>query len=161
MSVVYRHIRKDKNQPFYIGIGKLQRAYSEKERNDIWHKIVAKTDYEVEILFEDLSWDKAVQKEKEFIALYGRKNNNTGILSNMTDGGEGTLGVVYSKERKKNMSNKYSGAGNPRAKKVYCEYLNMEFDTIIECADALNISQPYLSRMIKEERTNKYKVAVI
>jgi len=93
MAIVYRHIRLDKNEPFYIGIGKnSNRAFIEHSRNDYWNAIVSKTKYEVQILFDDLSWEEACVKEKEFIKLYGRKNNNTGILSNMTDGGEGTLG---------------------------------------------------------------------
>ena len=48
-----------------------------------------------------LLWAFIKDKEKEFIALYGRKNNNTGILANMTEGGDGTLGAVYTEERRK------------------------------------------------------------
>jgi hypothetical protein len=96
MAYIYRHIRLDKNEPFYIGISNLN-DYSRStciDRNDIWNKIVAKSDYEVEILLQDLTWQQACEKEKEFIKLYGRKNNNTGILANLTDGGEGVLGLV-------------------------------------------------------------------
>ena len=160
MPVLYRHIRKDKNEPFYIGIGKKARAYAHSERNNLWHKIVNKTDYEVEILFSDLSYEEAFEKEREFIALYGRKNNNTGTLSNMTDGGEGSPGVFFSKERRKTISNRYKGARNPKAKSVYCGYLDKTFGTITECASALKISQPYLSRMVYGERNNKYGVVL-
>ena len=37
MKVLYRHIRLDKNEPFYIGIGNIKRAYNKSERNDIWN----------------------------------------------------------------------------------------------------------------------------
>ena len=47
---------------------------------------------------EDLTWEEAIEKEKEFVKLYGRIDNKTGILVNMTDGGEGTLGVIHSEE---------------------------------------------------------------
>ena len=161
MTTVYRHIREDTNQPFYIGIGSVSRAKSKHERNSIWNKIVAKTDYFVEILMECDTREYAMEKEKEFISLYGRKNNNTGCLSNMTDGGEGALGVLFTKQRKAIMSKKYSGKGNPRAKKVYCGKLDSVFDTISDCAVELGVSQPYLSRMVAGKRKNKYKIILL
>jgi len=95
MAYVYRHIRLDKNEPFYIGIGKkISRPYEKTRRNKHWVNI-SKFGYDVEILFDDLSWEKAQTKEKEFIKLYGRKDLNTGTLCNHTDGGEGTCGRIY------------------------------------------------------------------
>jgi hypothetical protein len=92
MAYVYRHIRLDKNEPFYIGIGDTEkRAYIKSNRNEYWKRI-SKKGYEVEILFTNLTWDEACKKEKEFISLYGRSNNNTGILCNLTDGGDGSVG---------------------------------------------------------------------
>lgn len=161
MTAVYRHIRKDKNEPFYIGIGSVNRAKSTHERNSIWNRIVDKTDYDVEILMEFEDRCDAMSKEMELISLYGRINNGTGCLANMTDGGEGAVGSVFTKKRKKILSKKYSGAGNPRATSVYCGYLNKCFDTISECAEALSVSQPYLSRMINGERFNKYNIQLI
>lgn len=102
MAIVYRHIRVDKNEPFYIGIGKTEkRAYEKIKRNQFWHNVIAKTDYEVEILFDDLSWKEAGEKEKEFIKLYGKRDNNSGILVNISDGGDGSLGFRHTKEAKK------------------------------------------------------------
>jgi hypothetical protein len=95
MPYVYRHIRLDKNEPFYIGIGSggYKRAKSTRGRNKIWNGIVTRTDYEVEILIDDLGWNDARDKEKEFISLYGRIDKGTGPLCNLTEGGDGTLGV--------------------------------------------------------------------
>jgi hypothetical protein len=105
MAVLYRHIRLDKNQPFYIGIGKTEkRAYEKIKRNQFWHNIVAKTDYEIEILFDNLTWDEAGEKEKEFIKLYGKRDDNTGTLVNITDGGGGILGVRHNEESKRKIS---------------------------------------------------------
>lgn len=103
MVYVYRHVRLDTNEPFYIGIGsdnKLERAYSNLGRNKYWNRIVSKTEYRIDILFDDLSWEEACEKEKEFIALYGRVDIGTGILCNMTDGGEGAYGRKMSEKNK-------------------------------------------------------------
>jgi hypothetical protein len=101
MAYVYRHIRLDKNEPFYIGIGSKEnyaRAYEKWKRNPIWHKITSKTEYEVDILIDDIDWETACKKEIEFIKLYGRSNNGSGTLCNLTDGGDGTVGRIMPKE---------------------------------------------------------------
>lgn len=101
MAIVYRHIRLDTGQPFYIGIGKnLARAYQQYKRTIYWQRIVNKYGYEVEILFDDLTHQEACEKEKEFIKLYGRENIKTGILVNLTDGGEGSIGYKATFETK-------------------------------------------------------------
>jgi len=102
MAVIYFHRRKDNNEIFYVGIGKLKRAYENKpdRRNSIWNKIVSKTNYTIEIIHKNLSWENACELEKQYIKQYGRINNKTGILANMTDGGDGAVGVVVSKETK-------------------------------------------------------------
>lgn len=102
---VYRHIRLDKNEPFYIGIGNKKnyaRAYQIKpdRRNAIWNKIFSKTDVEVEIILDNLTKSQASEKEKEFIQLYGRKDLNSGCLCNMTDGGDGIWNCLRSDETK-------------------------------------------------------------
>ena len=106
MAYVYRHIRLDKDVPFYIGIGtdsNYYRANSDRNRNKHWRNIVSGTDYEVEILFDDIDLDFAKEKEKEFIALYGRSDLNKGDLCNLTDGGEGCLGLVHTEEARLKM----------------------------------------------------------
>lgn len=101
MAYLYRHIRLDKNEPFYIGIGsdeegQYERAYSKESRTKYWHSIVSKAGYEIEVLLNELTWEEACQKEIQFIKLYGRKDLNEGTLVNMTDGGEGTPGFKHS-----------------------------------------------------------------
>jgi hypothetical protein len=101
MAYVYRHIRLDKNEPFYIGIGSdsnFQRAYDKTSRNKHWNNISVK-EYYVEILMNDLTWDEACKKEKEFISLYGRIKDG-GILANITFGGEGVVGLQQSENSK-------------------------------------------------------------
>jgi hypothetical protein len=117
MAYLYRHIRLDKNEPFYIGIGSdsnYNRAYEIKKdrRNIVWSRIASKSEIEVEIMLDGLSWDNACEKEIEFIKLYGRKDGG-GILANLTDGGDGTLGLIVSEKTRKENSERHSGKNNP------------------------------------------------
>lgn len=100
---VYKHIREDKNEPFYIGIGStnnFQRAYKKSKRNDIWQNIVNKTEYSVKIIYEGLTEEEAKKIEIELISKYG-KIKEGGILSNITNGGDGTSGLKHSEETKR------------------------------------------------------------
>lgn len=111
MAYVYRHIRIDKNEPFYIGIGKddtYKRAYqsSKTKRSDFWHNIASKG-YEVEILMDNLTWEQACEKEKEFISIYGRKDLGQGSLVNLTNGGDGAIEI--SKESIESIRKKLTG----------------------------------------------------
>jgi hypothetical protein len=110
MTIVYKHIRLDTNEVFYIGIGKRKdRPYSSKNRNKHWHRIVDKHGYRVEIIRECDSWEEACYYEKKLISEYGRRDINTGILVNMTDGGEGKLNFLLSEETKRKISNSLIG----------------------------------------------------
>jgi len=67
---LYRHIRLDKNEPFYIGIGgfdktdfEYKRAYDKTRRNNIWKRIINKTDYRVEILMDELSFIECCERK--------------------------------------------------------------------------------------------------
>ena len=115
MAYVYRHIRLDKNEPFYIGVGGLKapdnyrRARNKRYRSQWWKNIISKTEYKVEILFDDICSELAYEKEKEFISLYGRLDLKTGCLCNMTDGGEGEGGGKHTEESKRKMSESKKG----------------------------------------------------
>lgn len=100
--LVYRHVRLDKNEPFYVGIGTGRRPWCsyKRYRSKWWGRIVDKTEYRVDILFENVSKDFAIEKEMELIALYGRMDKGDGALCNMTDGGEGAFGRVLTEEHK-------------------------------------------------------------
>jgi hypothetical protein len=106
---VYRHIRLDKNEVFYIGIGRDNRPYMTNGRNRFWKNIVKKTEWKAEILFDDLTWEQACEKEKEFIKIYGRRDLKKGPLCNLTDGGEGVNGRIVSEEVKTKISLKNTG----------------------------------------------------
>jgi len=147
---LYRHIRLDKNEPFYIGIGKVhknsmysktdsehyKRAYSKKDRSKFWNSIVNKTKYTIEIILESDNWEYIVEKEKEFIILYGRRDLGLGTLCNLTSGGEGKPNFIVTKETK----NKQSEA----AKK------NMIGDRLKENSDRLKRVNPLTGKFGKE-----------
>ena len=112
MAIVYQHRRLANSEIFYIGIGvKEGRAYLKTSRNKHWHNIANSVNYIVEITHKDVSWEEACSIEKYLICFYGRKDLGLGLLVNMTDGGEGTYGM--SKEHKKEMSIRMSGANSP------------------------------------------------
>lgn len=114
MAILYRHIRLDKNVPFYIGIGKdIKRAYSKSNRSKLWRNIIAKTDYTIDILFDNLTWEQACKKEIEFIALYGRLDLSTGTLVNLTSGGEGKVDFITADDTKEKMANHKKGKTRP------------------------------------------------
>lgn len=132
---LYRHIRPDKNEPFYIGIGTkvsignvYSRAYTKCKRTKIWNDIVNKNNgqYEIEIILESNDYVFIQNKEKEFIALYGRKDLGAGILANLTDGGEGCVGVKMSDETKQKLSTKALGRKwDDKRKEEFKKYVHL------------------------------------
>ena len=90
MSLVYQHRRKDTGEIFYIGIGEsIKRAYTKTGRNEIWKRIAQETEYDIEIIENNISRKEAKNIEKKLIDQYGRIDRSTGILSNKSIGGEG------------------------------------------------------------------------
>jgi hypothetical protein len=79
---VYAYLRKDRT-PYYIGKGTKRRLLSKD------HKVKVPESNRIIILKTNLTEDEAFSLERKLIAEYGRKDLGTGILRNMTDGGEG------------------------------------------------------------------------
>jgi hypothetical protein len=96
---IYFYLRTD-GTPYYIGKGKGKRAYSDK------HKVAVPSTDRITFPLINLTEEQALSNEKEFIAWYGRKDNNTGILRNRTDGGEGLSNPSEETRRKISVANK-------------------------------------------------------
>lgn len=117
-AILYQHRRLDTNEIFYIGIGNREkRAYEKHGRNQYWLNTVNKYGYIVEILETGLSWESACAKEKELISFYGKKHLGTGILVNLSDGGEGNLGVPMTPYNKQKLSERNKGNTYGKGKK--------------------------------------------
>lgn len=109
---LYRHVRLDTGEVFYVGIGfdnDFKRSRNTHNRNSFWKNIIDKTDYQIDIMLYDISKSLLFDKEKEFIALYGRRDLGHGTLVNLTNGGEGTLGSKLSEEHKLKISKSHLG----------------------------------------------------
>lgn len=215
MAYVYKHIRKDTDNVFYIGMSSLDdesyyRANCVYSRNPYWKEIVKKHGFYVEIVKENLTVDEAFDLEMFLISKYGRKDINTGILSNMSDGGEGNTnykptkenrikhsermkekgnpfygrshkkstkkiisekaklrfkdktnhplwGRVYSEEERdifRGKRDNIKGGLNPNSKKVINTYTKEVFDTIIDAAKSIKVSNTNLGKWLKNRKNN-------
>ncbi len=102
---VYGHYVSGSNEPFYIGKGKEQRAWVTQHRNFLWKEVVAEHRYEVRIIQDNMNETDALLLETELIEKYGRIDLDTGILVNMTEGGNGGMGMLMTEEYRQNLAN--------------------------------------------------------
>jgi hypothetical protein len=83
-----------KGSPYYIGKGSGKRAWV-KHHGNIHRPI---DDENIIIMETNLSEIGALALERRYIRWYGRKDNNTGVLINLTNGGDGVSGSIRRKE---------------------------------------------------------------
>lgn len=107
---VYEHWRLDRDECFYVGKGKQNRAYSRSGRNSHWNNIVAKLErlgsgYEVKLVKTGLTEEEAFSLEKNRIVFWKDKVD----LCNKTNGGDGVSGLIMSNESRQKMSAKAKG----------------------------------------------------
>lgn len=114
---VYFYIRKDYT-PYYVGKGSKIRAWV-KHSGGI---IIPKDRSKIIIVEDNLTELQSFILERYYIKWFGRKDNNTGILRNLTDGGEGNTGNIpwmkgktHSTDTKQKMSNKLKGRKLPQS----------------------------------------------
>lgn len=108
-----------KYEPFYIGEGHKYRIndhlkswylkkYTNKFKTNIINKIIKETNKNPIVIKykENLTEQEALNLEVLMIKTIGRRDLKLGPLVNLTDGGEGTRKVVYSKKQRVKQSNR-------------------------------------------------------
>lgn len=100
---VYFYLRSDYT-PYYVGKGKNKRAFQKHK-----HISIPKDKSKIIIVESDLTELQAFILERYYIRWFGRKDNETGILRNLTDGGEGSSGKIISDLTKMKLSNSNKG----------------------------------------------------
>jgi len=110
---VYEHWRLDKDECFYVGKGHGGRAYSRCRKNAHWKNIVNKIErngyaYEIRFVATGLTEDEAFELEKQRILFW----RDISDLANLTDGGEGTIGYVWTDDQLEKISKARIGNKN-------------------------------------------------
>lgn len=102
---VYAYIRSVDSEngnagtPYYIGKGKGNRMH------DARHNVGPPTDVEHRVIIEDnMTEEESFNLEIKLIAEHGRIDLGTGILRNLTDGGDGASGRIVTAEQRKKSS---------------------------------------------------------
>jgi hypothetical protein len=104
----YAYLRED-GTPYYIGKGKDDRV-NKRSKKDIQPP---EDKSRIIFLKKNLTEEEAFRHEIYMIAVFGRKDLGTGILRNMTDGGDGSSGRIISEEARKKRSEYFKGEKNP------------------------------------------------
>jgi hypothetical protein len=104
----YAYLREDRT-PYYIGKGKGNRISHRKKRDVKPPKDKSR----IIFLKQNLTEEEAFKHEIYMIAVFGRKDNGTGILHNRTDGGEGPSGFIHTPETKAKLSAIKKGENHP------------------------------------------------
>lgn len=122
---IYTLIDPRNNLPFYVGKGSGDRkdfhvrsvnhanADNPMKLNLIKKIISEGLSVQIEVVSDNLNETTAFENEKKLIRQYGRRNNNTGILTNMSDGGAGNAGRVYNPEHGAKISQALTGKKRP------------------------------------------------
>lgn len=164
---VYAWLRPD-GTPFYVGKGRASRDKTLKIHNPIFMRIVDKMRREggeprVVRWHEGLLEADAICLEVAYIKLFGRRNLGTGVLCNLTDGGDGASGYKHTKETLARMSQSSSGKTHSMETRERLRdlALNMSDEQRKKIGDARrgkSLSEEHRAKIGQASRGNKHRL---
>ena len=137
----YAYLRENKT-PYYIGKGNKNRLYNSKR-----NCYLPKDKSRIIFLKQNLTEEEAFRHEIYMIAVFGRKDLRTGILRNMTDGGEGSSGAIRSLSFKENLRKINTG-----------KKLTEEHKEKLKLAN-IGKNNPNYGKIASKETKNKMKIS--
>lgn len=137
---VYLHVKEDTGEVFYVGKGTKVRWCVSFSRSLHWKNTAKKHGVVCRIVAHNLTAQESLILEKKLIVSYGRQDQKTGCLVNLTDGGDGVVNYVWTEEHRK----KISEAG--RGRKHTEEFKQM-------------ISRIHKGKVLSEESRKKISIA--
>lgn len=170
MWCVYGHYTTDTNELFYIGKGRIKRAYSKQNRSLYWKRVANKHGIRVEIFMDNL--DEATAFIQEILAI-----KEFSPRCNFTMGGEGPSGFKQDPEqvlkrvprgerhhrwgktvsdeiKRKISETKKKAALKTKCKSVFCTSTKKIWPTIKECAKELGIKRTTLNAYLRGQSPN-------
>ena len=159
MFYVYAYIREKDSitakagTPYYIGKGSRNRAWNNhKRKNNV--NLLPQNSSLIIILESNLTEIGAFAIERRLIRWFGRKDIGTGILNNLTDGGEGISGRKYThtEKTKRKLSVSKLGNKNPNFNK-FTESMLYNLKSFKSGKD-----NPMFGKVYTDEERNKLSV---
>ena len=146
---VYAYISPRTGLPYYIGKGSGYRAWSK-------HKNIMKpNDHRYIVIMESgLTLVGSLALERRYISWYGKRCNESGILMNVNDGGDGNTGHKHSDETKRKLSKAGRGRTPPNKGKPHSQ----ETKDKIRAKRSLQ-SNTTKGKLLSEEHKAKLKIA--
>lgn len=169
MAYIYKHLRNDTNDVFYVGYGtddggKYKRAITKKSRNIHWKNIVNKVGFHYEIIEDNLTLDELSERERYWIKFYGRSDLNEGTLVNMTDGGDGgdTSGYIdYTKVSNSMKGRIFSDEHKNKLKGPKSEDTKLKLRKPHSIEHNKNVSKALTGRKLSKEHKEKIRQSLL
>lgn len=113
------------NEPIYVGMGQKKRAWDHlrsKRKSPFIQRLQSMNRKGIKPIigvYVELDRELAFLLEEELISKFGRKDLGLGPLLNLTNGGEGTIGRVWTESQIKDWAIQRTGENNPMFGKVH------------------------------------------
>jgi hypothetical protein len=124
----------------------------------MWKSIVAKNNgvFIPEIICYCDTEIEVNELEKQYIKHYGRRNLGLGTLCNLTDGGDGSVGIIATEETRRKLSIAFSGENHPNFGK------KLSKETCLKKSESMKNSDKNLrGKKLSEDWKNSIRVTKI